>query len=186
MPNLIKLKIFLNSLGLLFQPPRRHLGFLQPQANKNLFLFSGSCEKGNWFHIIFFTSLLLPPLLRDPVRSKQKTSLLWTAYNSRSLLGYGKVCQCRKLEFRVLSEAYPIEASSVNHIWQPFVKGLSQLMLRHSVLVGVDNLPSPTPPPHLLPLHPTHRDWNPWWFLHVKIFFFFSWCWLALTDLILD
>lgn len=111
--------------------------FSAAPGKQESFLFSGLCEKGNWLYIIFCTSLVLPPLLRDPVKTKEKTSLLWTAYNSASLLGYGKVCRYRKLVFRVLSEACPTEAGSVNHIWQPFVEGLSQPLLSPSVLALV-------------------------------------------------
>ena len=166
-------KKLLNPLGLL-QPPRRRSDFQQPRENKNLFLFSGLCEKGNWLHIIFCTSLVLPPLLRDPVRTKEKTSLLWTAYNSASLLGYGKVCHYRKLVFRVLSEACPTEASSVNHIWQPFVKGLSQLC--PSVLALVHNA------------HAIHITTGPcldvyaWWFYGAGQ----NWLTLILTTLATD
>lgn len=143
---------------------QKTFGFLAALSKQESFLRLRVMWEGKLisYHILHFIAFTLP-LLRGSVRSEQKTSLLWTAYNSTSLLAYGKVCQCRKLEFRVLSEACPIEASSVNHIWQPFVKGLSPLAL----CMG-----SP---------HHTHHCWTLCWFLHVTI----SWGLPALTNLIL-
>lgn len=138
----------------------------QCHEHRHLFFSLGSYKKGSWFHIIFFTPLVLPPLLRDPVRTKQKTSLPWSAYESTSLLGCRKACQCGKREFRAPSEACPGEVSSVNHIWQPFVRGLFQLTLCPSVWALVYN-----------PTHHTHHS-------HWDLCWMFTWwfCWLKSTD----